>query len=111
MHDKKKARPCTPTRLPKFSHSLDKNTHRSTSASRRRTARPSIGLLQTVTANLSVIYVKTRNYHWNITGPRFHTLHLFFEAQYKELGEAADEVAERIADAGRVFHRHAGRIL
>ena len=59
-----------------------------------------IELLQTVLANLSVIYSKTRNFHWNITGPRFHTMHLFLEAQYKELGEAADEVAERIRSLG-----------
>ena len=51
-------------------------------------------------ANLSVIYSKTRNFHWNITGPRFHTLHLFLEEQYKELGEASDEVAERIRSLG-----------
>ena len=51
-------------------------------------------------ANLSVIYSKTRNYHWNMTGPRFHTMHVFFEEQYKELGEAADEVAERIRSVG-----------
>ena len=51
-------------------------------------------------ANLSVIYSKTRNFHWNITGPRFHTLHLFLDEQYKKLGEAADEVAERIRSLG-----------
>ena len=51
-------------------------------------------------ANLSVIYSKTRNYHWNMTGPRFHTMHLFFEEQYKELSEAADEVAERTRSLG-----------
>ena len=51
-------------------------------------------------ANLSVIYAKTRNFHWNLTGPRFHTLHLFLDEQYKTLGEASDEVAERIRSLG-----------
>ena len=69
---------------------------------RRRTGKAVADLLQKVLANLNVLYIKTRNYHWNITGPRFHTLHLFLEAQYKELAEAADEVAERIRIDRRV---------
>jgi starvation-inducible DNA-binding protein len=57
-------------------------------------------LLQSVLANTSLVYVKTRNYHWNVTGPRFHTLHLFLETQYTALAESADEVAERIRSLG-----------
>jgi len=43
-----------------------------------------------------VLYVKTQGFHWNITGARFYQLHLFFEAQYKELAEAIDEIAEQL---------------
>lgn len=42
------------------------------------------------------LYLKTQNFHWNVTGPFFQTLHLMFEAQYQELALANDELAERI---------------
>jgi len=42
------------------------------------------------------LYLKTHNYHWNVTGPMFNTLHLMFETQYTELATAVDEIAERI---------------
>jgi starvation-inducible DNA-binding protein len=42
------------------------------------------------------LYLKTQNYHWNVTGPNFHSLHLMFEEQYKQLAEAIDVIAERI---------------
>ena len=42
------------------------------------------------------LYLKTHNYHWNVTGPMFHTLHLMFETQYNELALAVDLIAERI---------------
>jgi starvation-inducible DNA-binding protein len=47
-----------------------------------------------------VLYVKTRNYHWNVTGPRFHSLHEMFEQQYEELSEIIDEVAENARQFG-----------
>lgn len=47
-----------------------------------------------------LLYVKTRNYHWNVTGPDFNALHKFFEAQYEELDEIMDEVAERVRALG-----------
>lgn len=43
-----------------------------------------------------ILYTKTQGFHWNVTGPRFYQLHLFFEAQYKELAEAIDEIAEQL---------------
>lgn len=46
------------------------------------------------------LYLKTHNYHWNVTGPMFNTLHLMFEAQYTELATAVDEIAERIRALG-----------
>ena len=52
--------------------------------------------LNTVLADLHMIYVKTRNYHWNVTGIHFLSLHELFETQYDALKEAADEIAERV---------------
>jgi starvation-inducible DNA-binding protein len=56
------------------------------------------GVVKILNALLSdeyLLYTKTRNYHWNVTGPQFHDLHKFFEEQYTELNEVVDEVAER----------------
>lgn len=46
------------------------------------------------------LYLKTQNYHWNVTGPQFHSLHLLFEGQYQDLATAVDEIAERIRTLG-----------
>jgi starvation-inducible DNA-binding protein len=46
------------------------------------------------------LYLKTHNYHWNVTGPQFNTLHTMFETQYTELATAVDEIAERIRALG-----------
>ena len=46
-------------------------------------------------ADSYTLYLKTHNYHWNVTGPMFNTLHLMFEQQYTELALAVDLVAER----------------
>ena len=46
------------------------------------------------------LYLKTHNYHWNVTGPQFNTLHTMFEEQYTELAAAVDEIAERIRALG-----------
>ncbi|OAI49064.1 DNA starvation/stationary phase protection protein [Gammaproteobacteria bacterium SCGC AG-212-F23] len=51
-------------------------------------------------ADSYVLYLKTQNFHWNVTGPLFPSLHLMFESQYKELAEAVDEIAERIRALG-----------
>jgi starvation-inducible DNA-binding protein len=47
-----------------------------------------------------VLYTKTRNAHWNVEGPDFHSMHLFFESQYEQLDEIMDGVAERIRSIG-----------
>src|SRR5471032_168412 len=47
-----------------------------------------------------VLYLKTHNFHWNVTGPMFRTLHLMFEEQYTELQDAVDVIAERIRTLG-----------
>jgi len=57
-------------------------------------------ILNKLLADESVLYTKTRNYHWNVTGHHFHSLHLFFESQYNELQEFADEMAERARQLG-----------
>jgi len=63
--------------------------------------------LQAVAAELSklladefVLYTKTRNAHWNVEGPDFHSMHTFFESQYEALDETMDSVAERIRQLG-----------
>jgi starvation-inducible DNA-binding protein len=47
-----------------------------------------------------ILYTKTRNAHWNIEGPDFHSMHLFFESQYEQLDEIMDSVAERMRKIG-----------
>ncbi len=51
-------------------------------------------------ASSYTLYLKTHNYHWNVTGPMFSTLHTLFETQYLELALAVDEIAERIRALG-----------
>ncbi len=51
-------------------------------------------------ADTYTLYLKTHNFHWNVTGPMFQTLHLMFETQYVELAGAVDLVAERIRALG-----------
>jgi starvation-inducible DNA-binding protein len=51
-------------------------------------------------ADSYTLYLKTHNYHWNVTGPMFNTLHLMFEQQYTELALAVDLIAERIRALG-----------
>lgn len=49
-----------------------------------------------VVADTYILYLKTQNFHWNVTGPLFFMLHAAFEKQYEELAEAVDVLAERI---------------
>lgn len=46
------------------------------------------------------LYLKTQNFHWNVRGHEFYSLHLLFEKQYQEMAEAVDEIAERIRALG-----------
>jgi len=72
---------------------------------------PKIGITKENLANVAhslnklladefVLYTKTRNAHWNVEGPNFHTMHLFFESQYQALEDVVDSVAERIRSLG-----------
>ena len=56
--------------------------------------------LSRLLADTYTLYLKTHNYHWNVTGPMFQTLHLMFEQQYDELALAVDLIAERIRALG-----------
>ena len=56
--------------------------------------------LSRLLADTYTLYLKTHNFHWNVTGPMFQTLHLMFEAQYNELALAVDLIAERIRALG-----------
>jgi starvation-inducible DNA-binding protein len=59
-----------------------------------------VAILNTLLADEYLLYTKTRNYHWNVVGPQFNDLHRFFEAQYNELNEIVDDVAERARALG-----------
>jgi starvation-inducible DNA-binding protein len=56
--------------------------------------------LSHVMADAFTLYLKTHNFHWNVTGPMFNALHLMFETQYTEQWAALDEIAERIRALG-----------
>jgi starvation-inducible DNA-binding protein len=56
--------------------------------------------LSRLLADSYTLYLKTHNYHWNVTGPQFSSLHTLFEQQYTELAVAVDDIAERIRSLG-----------
>lgn len=58
--------------------------------------------LSRLLADTYTLYLKTHNFHWNVTGPMFVTLHTLFEQQYTELAIAVDDIAERIRALGVV---------
>jgi len=58
--------------------------------------------LSRLLADTYTLYLKTHNFHWNVTGPMFTTLHTLFETHYTELATAVDEIAERIRALGIV---------
>ena len=64
------------------------------------TRQQTAGALATVLADTYVLYLKTQGFHWNVTGPQFAGLHALFEAQYTDLRDAADDIAERIRALG-----------
>ncbi len=57
-------------------------------------------LLNTLLADEHVLYIKMRNYHWNVRGMHFQSLHKFFESQYEELSGLIDDIAERVRSLG-----------
>jgi starvation-inducible DNA-binding protein len=59
-----------------------------------------IALLETILSDEMILYVKTRKFHWNVSGESFMEIHKLFQAQYTELEETIDQVAERINKLG-----------
>jgi starvation-inducible DNA-binding protein len=66
----------------------------------KNTSTAVIGALSSLLADTYTLYLKTQNYHWNVTGPHFAALHALFEEQYKDLIAANDDIAERIRALG-----------
>ncbi|MGD2102532.1 MAG: Dps family protein [Acidimicrobiia bacterium] len=69
--------------------------------------------LSRLLADSYTLYLKSHNYHWNVTGPMFQSLHLMFEDHYNELALAVDEIAERIRTLGHpapASYREFGRL-
>jgi len=73
--------------------------------------KPNLGILEThlqavsqemnkLLADEVVLYIKTRNYHWNIEGPNFNEMHIFYERQFLELDKIMNQIAERIRTIG-----------
>lgn len=56
--------------------------------------------LRVVFADTYALYLKTQNYHWNVVGPHFASLHGLFEGQYEELADALDAITERVRMMG-----------
>ncbi len=65
------------------------------------TNKNTINSLQIALADSYILYLKTQNYHWNVTGSNFKSLHLMFEEQYNDLFLAVDTIAERIRSLGQ----------
>ena len=59
-----------------------------------------VGGLSSLLADTYTLYLKTHNFHWNVTGPMFQSLHTLFEQEYTELAIAVDDIAERIRTLG-----------
>lgn len=59
-----------------------------------------VSILTSLLADEYALYTKTRNYHWNVTGPHFNDYHKFFEGQYGEIEVFIDDIAERIRQLG-----------
>jgi starvation-inducible DNA-binding protein len=69
-------------------------------ATRRTREKPVIDALNRLLADSYTLYLKTHNFHWNVSGPMFTTLHTLFETEYTELALAVDEIAERLRALG-----------
>jgi starvation-inducible DNA-binding protein len=67
--------------------------------------------LKTLLGETYALYVKTHGYHWNVTGPRFNSLHSLFMTQYTELWAALDEIAERIRALGHFAPGSSGEMM
>lgn len=66
----------------------------------KKAVEKSTEFLNTLLANEFTLFTKTLNYHWNVTGPRFHSLHTFLESHYNEILTTMDGIAERVRVLG-----------
>jgi len=113
----KKMKPIPPgdfkerTRHAHMQHAMFSGITTATSSIRRKIMKIDIGIgeqdraaiaegLSRLLADTYTLYLKTHNFHWNVTGPMFNTLHTMFETQYTELALAVDDIAERIRALG-----------
>ncbi|HRO68327.1 MAG TPA: DNA starvation/stationary phase protection protein [Pseudobdellovibrionaceae bacterium] len=80
--------------------SFEKRTRQGASQKSSETDPFLVQELNQLLANEYLLFTRTLNFHWNVVGPRFHSIHVFLEEQYKELLEMTDEVAERIRYLG-----------
>lgn len=67
--------------------------------------------LNKLLADETVLYINTRNYYWNIDGPNFHAMQLFFGKQYRQIDEIMDQIAERIRIIGHYTESRLGNYL
>src|SRR5712675_834464 len=67
--------------------------------------------LNRLLADTYALYVKTKNFHWHVSGPHFRSYHLLFDEQAKELFETTDELAERVRKLGGTTIRSMGHSL
>jgi len=84
---------------PEFDTKLERNMEINLGIKKEDREQIAAGLSKLL-ADSYTLYLKTHNYHWNVTGPMFNTLHVMFEQHYTELATAVDEIAERIRALG-----------
>ncbi|MEM7403468.1 MAG: DNA starvation/stationary phase protection protein [Myxococcota bacterium] len=70
-----------------------------------------VNTVNSLLADMHLLYVKTRNYHWHVKGPHFYALHALFEQQYTSLEQAIDLLAERVVALGGYVPATLGEIL
>ena len=68
------------------------------------------GALTTLLADMFALYVKTKNFHWHVSGPHFYGLHLMFDEQAAQILGTTDDLAERVRKIGGTTLRSAGHI-
>ena len=89
---------------------IDQGSNDAQSGAQRKSNSAGYHAPQQAPVRYFVLYTKTLNYHWNITGPEFISLHLLLEDQYDDLAESIDLIAERVRKMGGVRLRHARRV-
>jgi starvation-inducible DNA-binding protein len=73
-------------------------------------ARDISGALTTLLADMFALYLKTKNFHWHVSGPHFYELHLMFDEQAGQILATTDDIAERVRKIGPTTLRSVGHI-